>query len=254
VAAQRHLPNAPITEAVIDIQVTPVQGETFEEIEPRLAAAGIGYPQSFPLWTTQIGFVFNPATAQPIQPANNNPATKIGLRFQSEDNRYIAALKMNGLTVSRLAPYETWEKLETEARRLWGIYLEHFRVATVTRVATRYINNLMLPMKEGQEFSVFVDTFLNLPASMPQSISTFLQQFQILDRESGNSARLALAWDGRPIQEGRIPIVLDIDVFREQLQMDPRDNEIWELLNSMRALKNRCFFGALTEQAVQVYA
>ncbi len=46
---------------------------------------------------------------------------------------------------SRLPPYEDWAKLLIETKRIWTQYVERLAPQRVTRVATRFINNLRLP-------------------------------------------------------------------------------------------------------------
>jgi len=91
-----------------------------------------------------------------------------------------------------------------------------------------------------------------MPPEYPQSISGFLQRFTIQDERCGATAILTQVLE--QFTEGNpVPVILDIDVFRET--NFPSDSpEVWNYLADLRALKNRFFFGALTEEAVRLYA
>lgn len=251
VAVQRHLPHAPITEAVIDFVCEPQPGQSLDDLEAAFTSMNFGYSLTTPLWTGVFGMVMNPNAPNPAQSSAN--AQKIGIRANSEDGKYVAVFRINGFGLSRLAPYQDWAHLENEAQRIWLIYKQRYRIAKVTRIATRYINNLRLPLSMGESFDVYINKLIDLPPELPQACSAFVQQFQLLDKASTNITRVALSWDGRNTELDRAPVILDIDVFREQQSFDPNSIEIWQLLGSMQALKNQIFFGLLTEEAIANY-
>jgi uncharacterized protein (TIGR04255 family) len=253
VATQRHLPHAPITEAVIDIGVEAESGASYSEIETAFGSMDFGYHESMPVWAGVFGLVMNVNVTPTSPPQSSGTAQKIGLRAQSADGKYIVTLRTNGIGVSKLAPYERWESLEEEAQRLWAIYTARFKISRVVRVATRYINILNLPMLPGASFSEYINKLVELPDELPQNVMSFVQQFQLFDQVGSNVARVALGWDGRsPADNTRVPVVLDIDIFRE-FPVENRNADIWEILRSMQELKNRCFFGLLTDKATDNY-
>jgi uncharacterized protein (TIGR04255 family) len=251
VAAPRHLPNAPITEAVIDFAIDPPPGASIDGLEAAIKPRDLfGYEVGPPIWAGLFGIAISPGAGGPAQHTMAN-SQKIGIRAQSPDGKYVATFRTNGFGLSRLAPYESWDRLEAEARRLWHPFVAGFGAGRVTRVATRFINNLRLPMELGQSFGVYLNKVTDLPAELPQSMASFVQQFQLSDATNNNFVRVAVTWD-RPPEEARVPVMLDIDAFR-QVPIDPQTNEIWDVLGSLRELKNRCFFGLLTEEAIQGY-
>jgi uncharacterized protein (TIGR04255 family) len=90
-----------------------------------------------------------------------------------------------------------------------------------------------------------------MPAEFPQTVSSFLQRFVINDEASGATAVLTQALEGFP-PEPPVSVILDIDVFRES-RFGVDGNAVWDYLAQLRVLKNRFFFGALTEEAVEFY-
>lgn len=248
-ATPRHLPNAPITEAVIDIQIDAGRPVTFAQLQEAFANVGLGYNQQGVVMAGRFGLLM--PTVPEVTAQSTATAEPIGLRLQSHDGHYIALVRVNGFTLSRQPPYEDWGKLEAETRRLWTAYVSIWRPVKVVRVATRFINNLKLPVAPGQDFSDWIDTLVELPREVPQLIGGFLQQFQIHDAPTSASANLTMAWNGQ--QDGdRVPIILDIDAYR-QAEFEPGDESIWTMLRTLRELKNRCFFGSLKEHAIKEY-
>lgn len=247
-AKPRHLAHAPITEAVIDLQVEPHLGATFPELQQAFESLDFGFRRQSFVVSGTFGFVVN----QDAEPQHSGKTEKIGLRLHSDDEKYVVLVRTSGLSISRLAPYEDWDTLVAQVRTLWELYLKRWKPLKVTRIATRYINNLRLPVARGQSFSDFIETLTQLPGDVPQGLGPFLQQFNCMDPDSEDRVRLSLAWDGQ-YENGRLPVILDIDVHRAR-EFDPTDSAIWTALSALRDLKNRCFFGTVTELTLKDYS
>jgi uncharacterized protein (TIGR04255 family) len=250
-ARQRHLPHAPITEALIDIHVTPRDGLTFVGLKSAIDGANFGYYVKNPISQGTFAFSLTPDGQPPRTAAE---AAQVGLRLHSADEKYVAQFRLAGFTLSRLPPYETWEKLLEETRRLWSVYVESLAPLRVVRIATRYINNLNLPLETGESFQTYLHKLVDVPDEAPQVVETFFQRFQLVESTSNvNNARviLTLALDGIPLAGG-IPVILDIDAF-VAATLSPTDRELWLILERLRELKNRAFFGIITEHAAELY-
>lgn len=185
--------------------------------------------------------------------SNQKPLLKAqkSVRLHSEDEKYVAQVRVKGFTLSRLAPYKTWPSLVGEAKRLWSIYLERVEPVRVDRVATRFINNLQLPLGPVESFQTYLRKFADVPDEAPQALTSFFQRFQLVDAESRASVNLTLALESAP-PSGLVPVILDIDAFAFK-DMEPQSEEIWDIIEGLRNLKNRCFFGSLTERAIGLY-
>ncbi|MGH8607627.1 MAG: TIGR04255 family protein [Gammaproteobacteria bacterium] len=244
-ARQRHLPHAPITEALIDIHVEPRHDLTFAGLQETIGAPEFGYYVKNPI--SQGTFAFK-LTSDSEQPQTTAEASQIGLRLHSDDEKYVAQCRLSGFTLSRLRPYEEWSR---EAKRVWAIYTERLAPVRVTRVGTRFINNLQLPMHLGGSFQEYLHKLVDVPDEAPQAVASFLQRFQLVDVQSNALVNLTLALESTPTLRPA-PVVLDVDAFIVK-DLDPGDEELWVILEHLRALKNRCFFGSLTERAAELY-
>lgn len=247
-ARQRHLPHAPITEALIDIQVVSRDGLTFAGLQDSISAPEFGYYVKSPISEGTFGFML---TVDGTQPKTTAQTAQIGLRLHSYDEKYVAQCRLSGFTLSRLPPYEGWPNLIREARRVWGVYAERLLPKRVTRVATRYINNLQLPMNHEESYQRYLHKLVDVPDEAPQAVASFLQRFQLIDVGSNASVILTLALDNTP-PGARAPIILDIDAFK-LTDLELSNQDLWDILEELRALKNRCFFGTITEATAELY-
>jgi uncharacterized protein (TIGR04255 family) len=247
-ARQRHLTNAPITEALIDVHVEPKAGLTFEGLKEALGARDFGYYIKSPIAHGLFGFRL---TSGGNQAETTSAAEQIGLRMHSADELYVAQCRLSGFTLSRLPPYEEWENLAAEAKRLWTIYTDCLAPLRVTRVATRFINKLQLPLQPGDSYQIYLERLVDVPSGAPQAVASFFQRFELVDVESGHRVILTAAQE--PTSPPTPPsVILDVDAFMPT-NLRPQDDQLWLILEQLRALKNRTFFSSLTEQAAELY-
>lgn len=249
IARQRHLASAPITEALIDIHVAPREGLSFAALQDSISAAAFGYYVKNPISEGVFGFKL-PAAGQ--QPETTAESAQVGLRLHSPDEKYVAQCRLSGFTLSRLPPYEDWTRLLEETKRVWAVYVERLAPLRVVRVATRFINNLRLPLAQGASYQTFLNKLVDVPDEAPQAVAAFFQRFQLVDAASGARVNLTLALDSTP-PGGLAPVILDLDAFMSA-NLEPADPELWSMLERLRELKNRSFFGTITEQAAELYA
>ena len=247
-ARQRYLPHAPITEALIDIQVTPREGLDFAGLKDALDAAKFDYYLKGPISFNT--FAINVATNGQL-PQTTTESQQLGLRFHSTDEKYVAQCRLNGFTLSRLPPYEKWSNLVDETRRIWKLYIELLGPTRVTRVATRFINNLNLPIEPGGSYQKYLCKFVDVPEEAPQAVEAFVQRFQLVDVDTGARMALTLALDGMS-PDGTAPVMLDLDAFTGA-NLHPADEQLWSILERLRDLKNRSFFGTITETTAELY-
>lgn len=246
----RHLSKAPITEAVIDFRVIVREGVKADTIEAGLQGKDFGYYKKGPIVRGTFGFQLSGGT-NPEAQALPSAASVIGVRLHSHDEKYVAQFSTEGFALSRLEPYETWEELLKEAQRLWPYYVACAEPRVVSRVATRFINNLRLPLHSGDSFETFLTQQPKYPADVPQAMSGFLQRFVMHDPTIGATIIVTQALeDLRP--GGEVPVILDLDAFKTE-RLSPDSNEMWSCLTQLRGLKNKFFFASITDEAVRIY-
>jgi uncharacterized protein (TIGR04255 family) len=242
-----HLTHAPITEALIDVRVRPQRSAGLEAVR-ELSKNIEGYVQQGPIVHVQTKWT---VTDDQVTQENSD-LKEIGVRLHSANQKYVAQLRTDGFTLSRLEPYETWEDLVSEGRALWQIYRDGLEPERITRIATRYINQLKLPMKQGERFEDYLSTPPAVPGELPQGVLSFLQRVVLLSPQNAIKANVTQLLQEGPVPLDHVPVILDIDVYKSDLLPIDMD-EAWGLLEELRAFKNQVFFAQLTEKTVELF-
>src|SRR5438445_7655322 len=138
----RHLNQAPIVEAVVDIRVKTRADFAFETVASVHEQLLPDYKRKEEMSVTE--FYLDQALGKVIEQRRQDLG-KQGFRFITADGIQIVQFRRDGFTFSRLAPYTRWEEVFDEASRLWKIYTGTVPCEEVARVAVRYINRLLLP-------------------------------------------------------------------------------------------------------------
>jgi len=245
-----HLTKAPVTEAVIDFRVKPkpdFEVGNLDAIAKKLAPA---YVVKGPIFELAAKFGIDPKG----EGQSDLQSKHVGLRLHSVDDLYVLQVQQGGLSLSRMSPYESWDSLLDEAKRLWQLYLKVAEPSHVVRAATRFINNLRLPMQPGEDFNVYLSKPPQVPDGLPQGLVSFLHRVLMYDPMLDIHAMLTQALE--PISAGatldRVPVILDIDVYRIA-EFAADGPEVWACFSQLRDFKNRAFFSSMTDRAIELY-
>lgn len=205
--ATEKFPKAPIMEALIDIQIDPVLGNSAKSIELVHSEIAAAYPTKKPrrLWETKLEF----KEGNPVQAESENKGIQ-GYQFWSADEKQVVQFRLDGFSFSRLKPYEAWEKSYPETVKLWNIYLKRFNPKNIKRLAVRYINVIEIPSAQVELSDYFVQP-PQPPEGLPQSLEGFLSRLVIrYDEVTRATVTITPQPQGKP---NTMPIVFDIDVF-----------------------------------------
>jgi hypothetical protein len=115
-----RFPNAPITEALLDIRV-----KLSEQIDlAQLATIQDLIKDQYPSRHERLFWQSDLQIAQgdlKISPPTGGP---VGYAFTSLDGKQNIQARKDGFSFSRLKPYEDWISLRDEAKRLWQYYIQ----------------------------------------------------------------------------------------------------------------------------------
>ncbi|MBK6939336.1 MAG: TIGR04255 family protein [Planctomycetes bacterium] len=240
------LPNPPIIEAIIDLDVELKPGTTLEGVfDSAVAALGTDYPKhkTESVQTLDIGA---PASKQ-------QPSETRGWLFFSTDDKQIVQVRRDGFTFNRLAPYRKLDHYLSEIRRTWGIYNEIVEPARVSRVGLRFVNQVMLPREvTPEQFGEYFTTLPQPPPAAGMSLLGFFSQQKIKDSKTGLVANIVLASRDREAERGKVPIIVDIATSKHG-KWERNDGSLWDALVELRDLKNRLFFGLVKEQCLTLF-
>lgn len=243
-ARARHLRNAPITEALIDLRVSrtanPIAETSLEMLQARLR-------DSYPIIERQFVAQFHIKGGTP-QP---NPEQRFrGFMVKSPDGLSIVQFRIDGFTYNRLRPYPSWEDILPEAIRLWRIYVAMVSPEAIARAAVRYINRLEL-RASGAGLSEYLAAPPRIPEGYLASAEGFLTRMTL---SAAHGLRAIVTTASEPsFGTPDTTIILDIDAFSDAGELTPDDARLEPTLERLRDLKNRLFFESLTEDAVRVF-
>jgi uncharacterized protein (TIGR04255 family) len=120
VAEWNVFPNAPITEALLDIRVQVPAEVNLAQIETYYDSVKERYPTKRERHSWQGGFKLNPPGSIEVLQSQGGPD---GYLFTSTDGKQIVQARLDGFTLNRLKPYDRWETFRDEARQLWQLYV-----------------------------------------------------------------------------------------------------------------------------------
>jgi uncharacterized protein (TIGR04255 family) len=244
-AEPRHLKKAPIREALIDVRVRLPEGfdaQVFLGAKSDLVGR---YPDVQERSETDTWVKLGPDRPEI---GGGQTRTK-GFFFKSGDGLTIAQFRIDGFTFNRLKPYTSWPQIFREAREAWDLYRKTTGPEPITRVAVRYINDLVIPAPLTG-VSSYLATPLPFPRDYPGKVAKFFTTIVLQDEDRQVSANVSQTF-AQGLNEKRSKVVLDIDAYRQEAFED--DNaEAWKTFEALHAAKNEIFFGSITEEMVRL--
>lgn len=240
----RPLRSPPVVEAIIDV-LARFDAPPFEE---QLARVGAELITEYPQTDKRITYEWAVNKGEPA-PAKMRV---VGLVYRSDAMARVVQVREDGCSFSQLKPYSSWDAAFSEWRRVWALYRDTLSPARVVRVSTRFINRLEFP-GAAIDFDDMLAIGPRLPPSGPQYLSAFSTVVTIPEVAPRTRCVLRSSYEGNLGPDGKVPVMLDLDVVRE-CDFDPRDDAgIFAAIDELRPIKNLMFFGSLTDKAVEVF-
>lgn len=241
-----RFPNAPITEALLDIKAKLPAGVDLTRLATLQGAVKDLYPARRERSSWQGGFQVKPGELPEVFPPSGGPD---GYLFTSKDGKQIVQARLDGFTFNRLKPYDKWESFRDEARQQWERYREIATPEIVSRVALRYINRIEIPLPM-KDFREYILTTPEIAPKVPQGLAGFFMRLVIPDEKSKCIAIVTQTMEDP--NERVLPLIFDIDAFQEAA-LDVHGEEMWEALEQLREYKNEIFFNSITDRAKELF-
>ena len=244
-----HLENAPIIEAVIDIDCDMPTDYELSSKESEIREA---LKDSYPILRHQFFQEHKVSHTKDSLPRVDVRQGLKAMQFQSEDEKQLIQFRANGFSFNRLAPYEGLDEYLSEVKTKWKLFSESVKPVQVRKIGLRTINRIRLPLENG---GVKLDDYLKVGPRLPDEHTLtfvgFLNQHMAIESGTGNRVNIVLTTQ-ETTKEG-LPLILDIDAFLP-CQLDPPPWEkILEIITSLRGLKNRVFRNTLTEKCLNLF-
>jgi uncharacterized protein (TIGR04255 family) len=250
-AAQRPLARPPIREAIVEVKCEPVEMRRVHALRERLAAE---FPVAKPFRLASVAMNL-PDERRGVGSDLSDPH-QTGWRCESADGVEVALIRHDGLSYGRVAGYPGWEHFAGRFGALWAEYLAVVQPPEVRRIALRYVNDLRLPVGDQFHFERYLTTAPRTPAGLPPEIADFLVQMTLPGGADGLQVAVTQATDSSGRAPSQLPVIVDIDASWDRtIGVDERlAARLAESLDTLRDLKNRVFFGLVTEELVSAYA
>jgi uncharacterized protein (TIGR04255 family) len=246
-AKNRHLKNAPITEAVIDFRTKLPSEFNIKDFLSLKQEFRDRFPKIQERRFIKSEFKIPDGTHVPTIKKDEGIH---GYFFRPEDGKKVAQFRIDGFTFSLLKPYTEWKIFRDEAIELWKFYLDKSLPEALTRIALRYINHLEIPLPITN-FSEYLTAPPNVPKDLPGDISGFLSKVVISDPKLDISANIIQALE-KSINPNYIIIILDIDVYKQK-DFGIKNGDIWSTFDKLRDFKNEIFFNSITEKTARLF-
>jgi len=250
-AEQCLLRNPPIVEALIDIRFNVQETTKLSDLRAVCEFFAAEFPcfEERSVGSAKIEFRGAEGTkveAPPLEVShfvrNNGTANTLATRSIS--------IQRDGITVSHINNYGGWDELVALTFRLFVQFIQVANPIATIRLGARYINKIELPLTTF-DFDHYFTCGPKLPQSVPQVVFEFHYRTGVI----GESPSLK-AWINQYLTKiGNEPfpsVILDIDVFQSE-RFPPIWNDIAEPLEKIHDLKNRLFFGSLTDLTLDAY-
>ncbi len=242
-------PNAPITEALIDVRVTFESAVKLDQLE-KLSEQ---FSTRFPIKKTQIAHEYAVKVTDTAGGAESHTKSEILGYVRFTENRDKAVqLRVDGFAFSKLKPYESWSALRDEAREHWETYRGELGPSRIARLAVRYINRieLSLPITKFQDY---VLTGPQIADDVPQGLAEFFFRVVVPNPDDEQMRAIITSTMEKLEQDNKVlPYIFDIDAFMP-VDFDPTDEEVWSAFDRLRDYKNLIFFNSTTEKAKEMF-
>lgn len=243
------LSKAPIIEAVLDIECDMPPAFDLGALEERARAA---FHERYP--KVQVRHM-QEANIEALSDAPPRLSVRQGLQgfqFFQQDERQLVQVRAQGFSFNRLAPYTSLDDYLPEIERTWGLFVELASPLQVRLIRLRYINRMLLPTTEDRiELSEYLQIAPRHPEEGRLKYYGFVNQHAAVEADTGNRVNIILA--NQPAEEGRLPVVLDIEVTSAGPVEPPEWSSILPKIQALRSLKNRVFRSTLTDRCLKLF-
>ena len=203
---QFNLQNAPIVEAVLDIDCDLPPGQQMASLE---APAREAYRGRYPKLRTQFH-----QEHQIEGSSDGPPKMSIGrhgvqaFQFVQDDENQLVQVRLQGFSFNRLAPYSSLDDYMPDIEEAWQIFLKVASPVQVAAIRLRFINRILIPLVGGE---ANLEEYLKTPPQIPKEAGLklvgFLNQHLAVETDTGNQVNIVLA--AQAPENGVLPLTVN---------------------------------------------
>jgi uncharacterized protein (TIGR04255 family) len=248
----RHLSHAPIVEALVDIGASTPEGFDAARLKSAHGIIGDAYPIVDEQSLMQGAIAFKATPAGTTTSSTSTAPVVRGYVFKSADGKSLVQFRRDGFTYNRLAPYTSWDTIRPEVMRLWTIYLAAAGPIGWQRIGLRYINHIPIP-QAGVALERILLTPVPVPKDSPDLVAELFSRIVLRDPENDIAGIVVTAVQPTP-DPRQANLVIDIDAYREVSSGPANGAGVERTLDALHELKNKLFFGSITEETAERFA
>jgi uncharacterized protein (TIGR04255 family) len=243
------LKNAPIVEAVLDIDCAFQPGFKIKAVEKQARDAfAHDYPSFRPL-------LFQEHELKQETGAAPKMIIRRGVQsfqFRQADQLQLIQIRTDGYSFNRLSPYSSLDDYLPEIEKTWAKFVEITKPVQIRRLVLRYINRILLPMDgEKLELNNFIKISPQLPMEDELTFLGFLNQYTVEENRTRNIVNLTMTI--QKMEKDHLPFILDISAIYPRTLLPDHWPAIGEKVSELRGLKNRVFRNTLTERCLSLF-
>lgn len=244
----RYYKNAPIAEAIINIQFRQVGNFDCAAVR----ALDAVFADRFPIKSAIHQVEFNVENLGSDVPGAVPPPTpkEVGIRLSDEKSDRILQIQHGSFALSHMPPYSSWGQFRAEAKFLWEKFLTSYSEVTITRCSVRFINKIAIP-HQSIEMQDYFHLYPKIPESISQNVSGMLLQLQMPQNDINATAVINLAL-AQPESPDHMTIVLDIDIVTDLSHTAVESEDIWSTFDRARTKKNELFESFITDETRKI--
>jgi uncharacterized protein (TIGR04255 family) len=239
-------PNAPITEAVIDIRLSPKKAVKLDDLKKLSKKQRDDFPMEVELHSMEAQFMVGSP-----EKTSNFKSEAIGFQGTSADGKRIYQFRRDGFVFSQQTRYVDWQQFRQPAKQLWDYYSGRIgNIDTVSRIAVRFINNVKV---EGANIDLkeYFNLYPQIGDHLPRQKTGFLTTvaFVLDDGKATGTISLVPAVENNT---AHTTFILDIDVSRVDL-IPSNSADLWDIIDGFRNEKNQLFEGCITDKTRELF-
>ncbi|MBF3898956.1 TIGR04255 family protein [Burkholderia pseudomallei] len=248
--AERHYPKAPITEALIDLQVAFASLPSYSDFASHADSLKSKFSTATPISLFEVNL--DDGMALNKVPSVESGMTQVGVRLTSSSADRVLQIQRRGFTYSHLPPYTKWATFCEEAKELWKAFASTFEPTVVTRAAVRYINRIVI-RSPSVDIKEYFRLYPTVPDDIYQTITGSFMQLVMPQVDISESTAAVVNFALEPNSEpGTLSFLLDFDVF-STCQLVPTSDDVWSTLARLRTRKNELFEASITNAARELF-
>lgn len=246
------LNRAPIVEAVIQIKSRAETGWKESEINDEIKGALPEYVKQASINPVRQEFSF---TVGKTEGETMSPSQRFedlgwsGIKCATADEGRTVVFSRDEFRFSQTSEYRGWETFYAEAIRLWRIHQELASPTEIGRVGMRFINRIGVPTGRF-ELNEYLAHGPSMPNELPLDFTGFLYRDKLAVPGGIYAMNLIRTIQGADeMNPKELGLIVDIDVFTIQ-SFTNEEAILTQRLAEMRWLKNKAFFGIVSESKV----